>query len=111
MEELKKLKCEACRAGAPLVSEGEISNYKPYIPDWGILEIEEVKRLVRVFKFKNFQEALDFTNKVGAIAEQEGHHPLIQTEWGKVTVSWWTHAIQGLHLNDLIMAARTDAVY
>ena len=110
MEELMKRKCEACRAGAPLVSDDEIAKYKPGIPDWGILEIDGVKRLVRVFTFKNFKQALEFTNQVGAIAEQEGHHPSILTEWGKVTVSWWTHAVKGLHINDFIMASKTDAL-
>jgi len=110
MEELTKRKCEACRAGAPLVSDEEISKYKPGIPDWGILEIDGVKRLVRVFTFKNFKQALEFTNQVGVIAEQEGHHPAILTEWGKVTVSWWTHAVKGLHINDFIMASKTDAL-
>ena len=75
---------------------------------WQVKEVEGVKRLERVFKFKNFVEALEFTNKIGAIAEQEAHHPLIVTEWGKVTVQWWTHKIRGLHNNDFIMAAKTD---
>ena len=62
----------------------------------------------RTFKFKDFAEALSFTNKIGRIAEEEAHHPLILTEWGKVTVTWWTHKIKGLHHNDFIMAAKTD---
>ncbi len=111
MEDLKNRKCEACRAGAPKVTDAEIEKFKPAIPEWGILDIDGVKRLVRVFKFKNFKEALLFTEKVGAIAEEEGHHPSILTEWGKVTVSWWTHAIKGLHVNDFIMASKTDALY
>ena len=110
MEDLKNRKCEACRAGAPRVTDDEIEKFKSAIPDWGILEIDGVKRLVRVYKFKNFKEALLFTHKVGEIAEEEGHHPSILTEWGKVTVSWWTHAIKGLHINDFIMASKTDAL-
>ena len=111
MEELQKRKCEACRVGAPKVTDKEITELKPNIPDWGILEIDGVKRLVRVFKFRNFEDAISFTNKVGVIAEEEGHHPALLTEWGKVTVSWWTHAIKGLHVNDFIMAAKTDALF
>ena len=61
-------------------------------------------------RFKNFEQALQFTNKLGTVAEQQNHHPAILTEWGKVTVSWWTHKIGGLHKNDFIMAARTDAI-
>jgi 4a-hydroxytetrahydrobiopterin dehydratase len=111
MEELTKRKCEACHAGASRISDEDISKYKPNIPEWEISEVNQIKRLVRAFKFKNFREAISFTDKVGSIAEEEGHHPLIQTEWGKVTVSWWTHAIRGLHINDFIMASKTDALY
>lgn len=111
MEELTKRKCEACRAGAPQVTDEEILKYKPNIPDWSISEAEGIKRLARAFKFRNFREALSFTNKVGVIAEEEGHHPVIVTEWGRVTVTWWTHAIKGLHINDFIMASKTDALY
>lgn len=111
MEELTKRKCEACHAGASQISDEDISKYKPNIPEWEISEVDQIKRLVRAFKFKNFREAISFTDKVGDIAEEEGHHPLIQTEWGKVTVSWWTHAIRGLHINDFIMASKTDALY
>jgi len=68
-------------------------------------------QLSREFGFRNFAEAIAFSNRVGDIAEDEGHHPAILTEWGKVTVTWWTHKIGGLHKNDLIMAARTDKVY
>ena len=67
-----------------------------------------MKRLERVFKFKNFAQALEFTNKIGAIAEQEDHHPLIITEYGRVTVDWWTHVIKGLHKDDFIMAVKFD---
>jgi 4a-hydroxytetrahydrobiopterin dehydratase len=75
------------------------------------VEMEGVKRLERAYKFKNFREALEFTNQVGEIAEQEDHHPLIQIEWGKVTLNWWTHVIGGLHRNDFIMAAKSDRLY
>jgi len=82
----------------------------PQVSGWQVKEVEGVKRLERVFKLKNFVQALEFTNKIGAIAEMEGHHPLIVTEWGRVTVQWWTHKIHGLHKNDFIMAAKTDEV-
>ena len=70
-----------------------------------------MRNLERVFKWKNFVQALAFTNRVGELAEEEGHHPALLTEWGKVTVTWWTHKIKGLHRNDFIMAARTDQLY
>jgi 4a-hydroxytetrahydrobiopterin dehydratase len=75
------------------------------------VERDGVKRLERVFKFRNFVEALGFTNKVGELAEAENHHPALLTEWGRVTVTWWTHAVKGLHRNDFIMAAKTDQAY
>ncbi|HLZ61854.1 MAG TPA: 4a-hydroxytetrahydrobiopterin dehydratase [Ktedonosporobacter sp.] len=111
MDELTAMKCEVCRVGAPKVTEEESATYLRQVPDWIIMERDGIKRLERVFKFGNFVEALDFTNKVGAIAEEEGHHPAILTEWGKVGVAWWTHKIGGLHRNDFIMAAKTDEVY
>ena len=111
MTALKGLKCVACRGGEPLISDEELQEFLPQLPDWRIVEVQGVNRLERRFKFKNFRESLTFTNQVGEIAEQEDHHPLIQTEWGKVTVNWWTHKIKGLHRNDFIMAAKTDELY
>jgi 4a-hydroxytetrahydrobiopterin dehydratase len=70
-----------------------------------------VKRLERSFKFPDFARALAFTNRVGALAEAEGHHPSILLQWGRVTVTWYTHKIKGLHRNDFIMAARTDVAF
>ena len=74
-------------------------------------EIDGIKRLEKVFKLKNFVEALEFTNKIGEVAEEQGHHPLIITEWGRVTVQWWSHKIKGLHNNDFIMAAKTEELF
>lgn len=104
-------KCVACRAGEPTLTDDEIVQLQPQLPDWQVKEVEGMNRLERVFKFKNFAQALEFTNKIGAIAEEENHHPLIITEWGRVTVDWWTHKIGGLHKNDFIMAAKTDELY
>jgi 4a-hydroxytetrahydrobiopterin dehydratase len=111
MQDLVQFKCVACRGGEPTVTDAEMAQYRPQIPDWQIVERENIKRLERVFKFRNFVESLAFTNRVGEIAEAEGHHPAILTEWGKVTVTWWTHKIKGLHRNDFIMAAKTDHLY
>ena len=108
MEKLTGMKCEACRRGAPTVTDEEIATFQPQVPEWDIIAREGIPRLERVFTFDNFRDALAFTNRVGEIAEEEGHHPALLTEWGKVTVAWWTHKIRGLHRNDFIMAARTD---
>ena len=70
-----------------------------------------IPKLARTFRFGNFGEALAFTAAVGELAEQEGHHPRIVTEWGRVAVTWWTHKIRGLHRNDFIMAAKTDQLF
>lgn len=111
MSELLFLKCVACRGGEPVLNGKEIDTLMPEVPEWQIIEEEGVKKLLRSFKLKNFEQALKFTNQVGEIAETEDHHPLIQTEWGRVKVVWWTHKIRGLHKNDFIMAAKTDDVY
>jgi len=110
MGNLSEEKCEVCRVGAPPATSEEIANFRQQIPDWEILTVCGIELLSRSFTFRNFAEALAFTNQVGALAEAEGHHPAIFTEWGKVTVQWWTHKIKGLHRNDLIMAAKTDTL-
>ncbi len=104
------MKCVPCRGGEPTLTDAEIAELKPRVPDWSVVDREGVKRLERVFEFKNFAEALALTDRVGAIAEAEGHHPAILTEWGRVTVTWWTHKIKGLHRNDFIMAAKVDSL-
>jgi 4a-hydroxytetrahydrobiopterin dehydratase len=111
METLVRMRCTACRRGEPTVTEAEVVAFQPQIPAWQLVEREGIKRLERVFKFGNFAEALAFTNTVGELAEAEGHHPALLTEWGKVTATWWTHKIRGLHRNDFIMAAKTDLLY
>lgn len=110
MTDLTHKTCEVCRIGAPLVTQAEIDEFMPQLLGWELVEIEGVKHLQKTFKFSNFEEALSFTNKVGVLSEQENHHPAILTEWGKVTVTWWSHKIKGLHVNDFIMASKTDAL-
>jgi 4a-hydroxytetrahydrobiopterin dehydratase len=100
--------CEACRAGAPLATRQQREDYLSQLDGWQIIGVDGVDHLQKVYLFKNFARALEFTNRVGAIAEAENHHPAILTEWGRVTVTWWTHKISGLHVNDFIMAAKTD---
>ncbi|MCE2393416.1 4a-hydroxytetrahydrobiopterin dehydratase [Candidatus Poribacteria bacterium] len=111
METLTGMKCIACRRDAPKVTAAEIAEYHPQVSDWQLIERDEIKRLERLFQFDGFAPALAFTNRVGELAEEEGHHPALLTEWGRVTVTWWTHKIRGLHRNDFIMAAKTDALY
>lgn len=103
--------CVPCRGDAPPLTKLETNEFMPEIPEWEVIEVDGVLRLIRKFKFKNFKEALLFANKVGELAEEEGHHPSLVIEWGSVIVSWWTHKINGLHNNDFIMAAKTNEIY
>ena len=111
MADLAKETCVPCRGGEPTLNENEIGALVPEVPGWRVAERDGVKRLEREFRFADFASALDFTVGIGERAEEAGHHPALLTEWGRVTVSWWTHAIGGLHRNDFVMAARTDTVY
>jgi 4a-hydroxytetrahydrobiopterin dehydratase len=108
---LSSMRCVACRRGEPTLTDDEIAEYRAQVPAWEIVEIDGIDRLRRVFAFSDFSGALRFTDLVGALAEVEGHHPALLTEWGRTTVSWWTHKIGGLHRNDMIMAAKTDDLY
>ena len=108
MSELAEERCQACRPDSPAVDEAETRRLLRALPEWCLIEADGVRQLERVVTFPDFQSALAFTNRVGALAEAEGHHPALLTEWGRVTVRWWTHTLRGLHRNDFIMAARTD---
>ena len=104
-------RCVACRRDAPTVTKAEIAALKPQVPHWELVEVEGVQRLRRIFPFDDFAGALAFTDRIGALAEEEGHHPALLTEWGRVTVEWWTHKIRGLHRNDFVMAAKADELF
>jgi 4a-hydroxytetrahydrobiopterin dehydratase len=88
MTTLSQFQCVPCRGGEPTLTGDEIARLSPEAPDWAVVEREGILRLERLFKFKNFVQALEFTNRVGGIAEEQGHHPAILTGWGKVTVTW-----------------------
>jgi 4a-hydroxytetrahydrobiopterin dehydratase len=106
--ELSNQQCEACQVDAPKVSDDELASLLAQIPDW-VPEVNNgIMMLERVYKFKNYKLAWAFANKVSELAEKEFHHPAILLEWGKVKVTWWSHAIKGLHKNDFICAAKTD---
>lgn len=106
--DLSKKKCTLCsKKQPPLKGEELKSLFGELAPGWKLIDEHHLEK---EYRFKNFQEALDFTNKVGAIAEQEGHHPDIYLEWGLVKISLWTHKINGLSENDFILAAKCDAI-
>ncbi len=108
MTRLADQRCAVCRPDSPRLTGAELDSLRAEIPEWSIVERDGIARLERVFKFPNFADALAFTNRIGALAESHDHHPAITTEWGQVTVTWWTHTIKGLHKNDFILAAKTD---
>ena len=101
--------CVALSSGAAGAAPDEITELKAQVPGWTVVN-DGMDKLERSYTFETFAEALAFTGKVGAIAEEQGHHPQLTTEWGWTTVRWWTHVAGGLHRNDFIMAAKTDAL-
>ena len=110
MVELYRLACVPCHTGDPSLSGNDIIRWHREIPQWEVKQVDGIRRLERVFTFKDFAEAMNFTINVATLAEKEKHHPLIIVEYGKVTLNWWTHKVQGLHLNDFIMAAKVDGL-
>ena len=108
MNELVKLQNSPVIADTPGLTELEIGQLIMKLPGWETHKKKGELRLEKSFQFEDFSQALTFTNRVGKLANEEDHHPAILTEWGKVTVIWWTHKIKGLHKNDFIMAAKTE---
>jgi 4a-hydroxytetrahydrobiopterin dehydratase len=108
---LTQQKCVPCQKGAPLLTQEKLETLKPQIPDWEVTDTHGIPKLAKAFTFKNFKGALAFVNAVGDLAEAHFHHPTLILDWGRVKVLWTTHKINGLHENDVIMAARTDEVF
>ena len=107
-KELKNQKCQACSGNTPKFDEKQISDNLSKLDNWSVND--EQKMIYKKFNFKTFKQALNFTNKVGEIADLEGHHPDISLGWGYSLVMLHTHAIQGLSINDFIIAAKIDAI-
>ena len=106
--ELKNQKCQACSGNTPKFDEKQISDNLSKLNSWSVND--EQKMIYKKFNFKTFKQALTFTNKVGEIADLEGHHPDISLGWGYSLVMLHTHAIQGLYINDFIIAAKIDEI-
>ena len=100
--------CEPCSGNTPKLSFEEISKYLSELNDWTVNDNQEM--IFKKFKFNNFTKALNFTNKVGNLAEKEGHHPDISIGWGYCLVMVHTHAIKGLSVNDFILASKIDLI-
>jgi 4a-hydroxytetrahydrobiopterin dehydratase len=106
MTDLSKRHCAPCRGGTqPLRGESLVELGRELHPDWRVVDEHHLER---TFRFPDFRQALDFTNRVGELAEAEQHHPDLCLGWGKVTMQVWTHKIDGLSDNDFILAAKTD---
>lgn len=103
-------RCVACRRDSPRVTDSDVEELGKLIPDWRTVVVEGVPRLERTFKTKTYPQALEISQRIGDMAENEGHHPVILIKARSVTVTWWTHAIRWLHRNDFIMAAKTDEI-
>jgi len=100
--------CEVCRVGAPAVTDEEIEQQLPLIPAWQLIEEQGIRKLVRPYDTGDYRRSLALVNAVAALAESEGHHPVMLVEYARVTIWWWTHKIDDLHLNDFIIAAKCD---
>ncbi len=105
---LASMECVPCKGGVPPLGHDEIGSYLADLGgDWHVVEDHHLEK---TYRFTNFREALDFTNRVGELAESVGHHPDIFLAWGVVRVAVWTHKIDGLHEADFVFAAKADAL-
>jgi 4a-hydroxytetrahydrobiopterin dehydratase len=107
-EELASQTCVPCRGGVPPLKGDELRQILQEVPQWKAVNEHHV---TRAFTFPDFKQALAFVNRVGEVAEQQGHHPDILLTWGKAEITMWTHKIDGLTRSDLIMAAKLDQLY
>lgn len=105
---LVQKKCVPCEGGVLPLTRAEAETLRKEIPEWKLSV--DATNISCSFLFKNFAQALAFANKIGAIAEEEGHHPDLHVEWGRVTVELSTHSIGGLSVNDFILGAKIDAL-
>jgi len=103
--------CLPCTQKTPKLTRIEISKLLEEVPEYKLQELTDFDCLSKTYLFKNFKEAFAFTHALAIICEEENHHPQIILEWGKVQVSWWTHAIKGLDTNDFVMAVKTEKLF
>ena len=100
-----------CNASSSGLSDKDIEKHLQDLDGWDSVTRNNISQLRKIFMFKNFILAQAFANQVADLSELNNHHPCICFEWGKVEISWWTHSVSGLFINDFIMAAKTDAIY
>ena len=109
MTDLTKQKCEACTIDAPLVDKKRYTELLKDLDSWEII-YGDVNILSKTYLFDSYEESVKFSMDIAKLAENEDHHPAILLEWGSVRVQWWSHKIKGLHMNDFICAAKTEAL-
>ena len=109
MTDLTKQKCEACTIDAPLVDEKRYTELLKDLDSWEII-YGDVNMLSKTYLFDSYEDSVKFSMEIAKLAENEDHHPAILLEWGSVRVQWWSHKIKGLHMNDFICAAKTEAL-
>lgn len=107
--QLAQQACAICDASAKPLSDVAITQLLAELNQWQLHSDAGVNKLVKVYRCGNFNAALDQAQRIAQLADEHDHHPAILLEWGRLTVSWWTHSLNGLHKNDFIMAAKTDA--
>jgi 4a-hydroxytetrahydrobiopterin dehydratase len=108
--ELAHEQCVSCHAGAVRVADDEVATLLTAVPGWELVTVRGTPRLKRTFRVKGWEPAVALANRIAEMAQQQDHHPSILIEWGRVTVQWWTHSINGLHRNDFVMAARVNDI-
>ena len=106
--DLKNQQCQPCSGDARPLAAADYDSYLAQLPGWKVTDIDGIPTLVKTYEFTNYTQCLAFVHEVGTLAEKENHHPEMTVSYGKVRVSWWTHTIKGLHINDFILAARSD---
>ncbi len=111
MAALVEQRCVPCIEKPAQATLEELRILRAQVPNWQIVYKADVPYLERLYEFPDFRQALAFAEHISRIAEREHHYPAVTVEWGKVTVTWWTQAIPGLHRNDFVMAAKTDHAY
>jgi len=111
MKALTDQSLQPCDPNSQPLSEADIQSHLCKLDYWVLNTENKIEQIAKTYTFKNFAEALSFTNDIAALAEQKNHHPKICLEWGRVTISWWTHSVNGLFINDFIMAAKCDAIF
>ena len=110
MTELSKGTCSACEIGAPLVQHNQQKELLKDLDGW-VIDNSDISKLVKEFKFNNYEHSIAFTNLIADLAESQDHHPKITLEWGSVSLEWWSHKIKGLHMNDFICAAKSNEIF